>query len=224
MFGSTILEVAVGMVFIYLLLSLICSALNEFIEAWLKMRARDLEKGLLTLFSEPGKAGELSKQFFDHPLITALGNNPSYIPSRTFSLALWNIASTTGQVGAGVVAVTRDLAKIRATVAALPNEKVRRVLLTLLDEAGNDFDRARENVERWYDDVMDRVAAGGGVVMATFSARPSTPRPKGTPPPARSPARWRMRESKRTSLVFRVWGFPSGGLKRTVPTRSETSF
>lgn len=158
MFGSTILEVAVGMVFVYLLLSLICSALNEIIESWFKMRARDLEKGLLTIFSEPDKAGEISKLFFDHPMIKALGTNPSYIPSRTFSLALWNIASTAGQTGAGAVAVTRDLAKIRATITALPNEKIRRVLLMHVDEAGNDFDRARENVERWYDDVMDRVS------------------------------------------------------------------
>jgi len=158
MFGSTILEVAVGMIFIYLLLSLICSALNEFIEASFKMRARDLEKGLLTLFSEPDKAGEISKLFFDHPLIKALGHQPSYIPSRTFSRALWNIASTAGQAEAGAVAVTRDLAKIRATVTALPNAKIRQALLTHIDEAGNDFDRARENVERWYDDVMDRVS------------------------------------------------------------------
>jgi hypothetical protein len=160
MFGSTILEVAIGMVFVYLLLSLVCSALNELIEAGLKMRAKDLEKGLLTLFNEPDRTATLSRDFFAHPLIKALGKNPSYIPSRTFSLALWNIASTVGQAGPGVAAVTRDLGKIRATVAAFPNEDVKRALLTLIDEAGNDFDRARENVERWYDDVMDRVSGG----------------------------------------------------------------
>lgn len=158
MFGSTILEVAIGMVFVYLLLSLICSALNELIEAKLKMRAKDLERGLLTLFNEPDKTAMISRDFFNHPMIKALGKNPSYIPSRTFSLALWNIASTVGQTGTGAVAVTRDLKKIRETVVMIPNEDVRKALLTLIDEAGNDFDRARENVERWYDDVMDRVS------------------------------------------------------------------
>lgn len=43
MFGSTILEVAIGMVFVYLLLSLVCSAVNEFIEAPMKRRARKLK-------------------------------------------------------------------------------------------------------------------------------------------------------------------------------------
>lgn len=40
MFNTTILDVAMGMVFIYLLLSLLCSAANEMIEHILKNRAR----------------------------------------------------------------------------------------------------------------------------------------------------------------------------------------
>jgi hypothetical protein len=154
MFGSTILEVAIGMVFVYLLLSLICSAVGEFIETLLKRRYKDLKKGITTLLHDPG----LVERLYGHPLVQALGKTPSYIPSRTFSLALWNIATTAGQVGAEAAAVTRDLRQIRSTVAALPQREVRQALLTLIDEAGNDLDRARENIERWYDDVMDRVS------------------------------------------------------------------
>ncbi len=43
MFGSQILDVAIGMIFVFLLLSLMCSALNEIIEAKLKNRAKSLE-------------------------------------------------------------------------------------------------------------------------------------------------------------------------------------
>lgn len=160
MFGSTILEVAIGMVFVYLLLSLICSALNELIEAKLKLRARDLEKGILTLFGDPQKTGDIAKHFFDHPLIKALGNQPSYIPSRTFSLTLWNLASKAGAAGEAAIGVTRNLPRIRKAVETIPDEKIRQVLLTLIDEAGGDFDRARDNIERWFDDVMDRVSGG----------------------------------------------------------------
>jgi hypothetical protein len=49
MFNTTILDVAMGMVFIYLLLSLLCSAANEMIEHILKNRARDLERGIREL-------------------------------------------------------------------------------------------------------------------------------------------------------------------------------
>jgi len=52
MFGSAILDVAIGMVFLYLLLSLICSAVNEMIEAWLKNRSNDLEHGIFRLLAD----------------------------------------------------------------------------------------------------------------------------------------------------------------------------
>ena len=54
MFNSTILDVAIGMIFVYLLLSLMCSAANELIELWLKNRAADLERGL-SLAGDPQK-------------------------------------------------------------------------------------------------------------------------------------------------------------------------
>jgi hypothetical protein len=158
MFGSTILDVAIGMVFVYLLISLICSALNETVEAWLKNRSKDLEKGILNLLGDPG----LVKQLYNHPLIKALypqgGDKPSYIPSRTFSLALWNMATYARDGAEAASAVSRSLPEIRKTVAGLQDSQLKRALLTLMDEAGDDLEQARKNVERWYDDAMDRVS------------------------------------------------------------------
>jgi hypothetical protein len=39
MFGSEALEVAIGIIFVYILVSIICTAIREGIEAWLKTRA-----------------------------------------------------------------------------------------------------------------------------------------------------------------------------------------
>src|ERR1043165_3205433 len=52
LFGSTMLEVAIGMVFVYLLMSLLCSALNELINALFKLRAKDLENGIQRLLDD----------------------------------------------------------------------------------------------------------------------------------------------------------------------------
>lgn len=156
-FGSTLLEVAIGIIFVYLLVSLLCSALNELIEAWLKYRARYLERGIRKLLSDPG----LAESFFNHPLVRPLGEKPSYIPARTFSLALWNIATSADAKGeAAAAGVTQNLAKIRELIAGLPDDykNIRVSLLTLIDEAGNDINKARSNVEAWYDDAMDRVS------------------------------------------------------------------
>jgi hypothetical protein len=53
MFNSDMLEVAIGLVFVYLLFSFLATALREGMEAWLKQRGEMLERGLLGLFTEP---------------------------------------------------------------------------------------------------------------------------------------------------------------------------
>lgn len=107
MFGSSILDVALGLVFLYLLLSLLCTALNEMIEGGLNKRAKNLEQGLIALFSVPHPAGgatpsgvALVKLLYEHPLINGLfageykpGSRrlPSYIPARNFALAVMDL-------------------------------------------------------------------------------------------------------------------------------------
>lgn len=95
MFGSAILDVAIGMVFIYLLLSLIVTSLSELVAAVLKWRSKNLEKGIRHLLSDH-EGGGLSQAISTHPLIKSLKRSdrlPSYIPSRTFALALLDIIS-----------------------------------------------------------------------------------------------------------------------------------
>ncbi len=69
MLSLEMLNVAIGVIFIYLLLSLICSALNEFIEAKLKLRAVDLEQGIRELLNDPNGA-TFAKKIYNHPLVT----------------------------------------------------------------------------------------------------------------------------------------------------------
>lgn len=156
-FGSTLLEVALGVAFVYLLLSLLCSALTELLETFVKFRARDLERGISKLLHD----SSLATEFFTHPLIKPMGEKPSYIPARTFSLALWNLATTAAAKGDIAAGVTQDLSEIRKLIASLEAKQydsIKTSLLALIDEAGGDLNRARLNVERWYNDAMDRVS------------------------------------------------------------------
>jgi hypothetical protein len=158
MLGSTILEVAIGVLFVYLLLSLLCSALGELIESFVRFRARDLKKGIKNLLHRQ----DLVKDFFNHPLIKPLGENPSYIPARTFSLALWNLAATEAAAGKhGAAGLTQNMDAIRGLIASLDDGKYKAIkisLLILIDQAGNDIGKARANIEEWYNDAMDRVS------------------------------------------------------------------
>ncbi|MFL6230975.1 MAG: hypothetical protein ACJ741_19540 [Pyrinomonadaceae bacterium] len=190
MFGSTVLDVAIGMVFVYLLMSLLCSAVNEYIEAHLNYRSKNLWKGIQLLLNgviaegqkqpnltatlpakvtsppaaapaaaPPAATGnlDLASMLYQHGLVRALYQHeeklPSYIPSRTFALALWNLASeATGTDN-------RDLNQIKDVIHHyIPNRQLSQALVTMIDEAKGDFDRAVKNVEDWYDGAMDRVS------------------------------------------------------------------
>lgn len=59
MFGSDILNVAIGVVLVHLLRAIIVSAVQEMIARVLKLRWRMLKKGVIELLSEHEPAEEL---------------------------------------------------------------------------------------------------------------------------------------------------------------------
>jgi hypothetical protein len=71
MFNSDILEVAIGVIFVFILVSIICSAVREGIETKLKTRAAYLEHGIRELLRDPAGHG-LAAWLYDHPLINGL--------------------------------------------------------------------------------------------------------------------------------------------------------
>lgn len=176
MFGSDVLEVAIGVIFIYLLLSLVCSATVEIFEAWLKMRASDLEQGIRELLDD-SKGTDLAKRLYEHPLVYALFRGkykpglirkgryprgselPSYIPARTFALALMDIVLPPSSDHGGKRSEGKEsMASFRKALGKMENPMVKTALHALVDEAGDDIDKTRENIEKWYNSAMDRVS------------------------------------------------------------------
>lgn len=100
MFGSSTLEVAIGVIFIYLLLSLVCTAINEFISTLTNMRGKNLFDGIQNLLNDPTFTG-LAQRVYNHGLIDSTSQSakdpnkptrrPAYIASKTFALALLDI-------------------------------------------------------------------------------------------------------------------------------------
>lgn len=175
MLGSIALDVAIGLIFIYLVASLVASAVNELIENWLKNRAKDLERGITELLGDKTKVAEV----YNHALVLSLykganyqaarnGELPSYIPSRNFALALMDIISgggdglknATGPRISGAAAEEAPPPQITALLqgAERMNEPLRTAVLALIRAAGNDASRVRLNIENWFDSSMDRVS------------------------------------------------------------------
>ncbi len=179
MLSTTVLDVAIGLVFVYLLLSLICTAILEVIAAVFHLRATNLEQGIRSLFSDGfGPNGNaFVKQVYDHGLVAGLYRNPgldlkpidnggkyrkpekggarqlpSYIPSRTFAAALIDILNVSRVEGPAVVA------EVKSTLIGLPESRAKEALLCLATDAGGDVERLKSNFENWYNDGMDRAS------------------------------------------------------------------
>ena len=156
MLNSSILDIALGMVFLFVLVSLLCSAVNEMIAQFIRMRAKNLEAGLTNLL-QSGEASQLVTDLYQHPLINGLskaGEKPSYIPPKNFTLALMDIM--TGNTGKLPADNQSLIAKIESQKFFAQTEAGKSIIL-LLHEAGDDAEKARRNVESWYNDAMDRV-------------------------------------------------------------------
>lgn len=107
MFGSSILEIAIGVIFVYLVLSLICTAANEAIATLINKRGKNLFEGIKNLLNDPTFTG-LAQQVYNHGLVDGISKEavnpkkknrrPSYLPSATFSLALLDILGAQGVV------------------------------------------------------------------------------------------------------------------------------
>jgi hypothetical protein len=150
MFGSNVLEVAIGLAFVYLSLSLLCSTINEQVIArFFTLRANTLQDGIKNMLAD-SQGEKLVNDLYDNPLIKGLSQKtvfgklrkPSYIPADTFALAL---------MGTDVVQAYKN----NPDTASSPIPKA---LELVLKNANNDAAKELANIEKWYNSTMDRVS------------------------------------------------------------------
>jgi len=153
-----IAEVAIGIIFVWIVLSLTIIQIQEWISTRLDKRARNMEDAIHEMLANPN----LKAQFYDHPVIRSLTARkrkepsriptwfyrypilrgftkekrkiPSYIPSQQFSLALFDIAITAGTESS---LIQQGLLKIRDDLhrdAKIPVDQAVIVELNLLSD------------------------------------------------------------------------------------------
>jgi hypothetical protein len=78
MFNSAIIDVAIGIAFVYLFLSLVCSVVNEGIAALLALRSKNLVAGINSLFSESklSDGNTFVQAIYEHGLVRGLFQDP----------------------------------------------------------------------------------------------------------------------------------------------------
>jgi hypothetical protein len=89
MTGIAILDVAIGLVVVYLLLGLLCTVAGEFIAQAGRLRARTLRQGIETLLADQ-KYKRVTESLYSHPVVSGLRHgerDPSYISGTLFAKA-----------------------------------------------------------------------------------------------------------------------------------------
>jgi hypothetical protein len=161
--NSITLDVMIGLTFVYLLLAILCTTVNEWVGGWFKLRSKTLASGIKQLLdTQPGPGGDANwflQKFHEHPLIAGMlvpGKSggkayPSYLPSRTFATAVMDIvtANKPGSIG---------FTDLETGIKALPDGDVKKALLALIQNSHGSLLLAQKNIETWFDDTMDRAS------------------------------------------------------------------
>jgi hypothetical protein len=155
---SEILSIVIGVFFVYLLLSLICSTLVEWLSKVVALRARTLKKWMRRLLRDTDEKG-LTERIYKHPLIDVLTpegryGKPSYIPPDLFALALTEIVI--GQDKASKILTTKGLRD--AIAASGCSCETKQALDAVIRGAGEKIESAYAALGRWFDDPMGMVS------------------------------------------------------------------
>jgi hypothetical protein len=184
MSGFPIIDLVVGMIFLYFMLSIICSSFVEILLSFFKIRAKILTRWLKNIFNLPALDSDGRKQervklgqaIIDHCLTTVLskkGNATTYIDAGNFVAAFLDKITLKENI-AGQTRIPETLADMVAAIQASPvlSHELKRTITAYADEARDEYNNVtnaaiakmktdlelfRGKLEVWYDSNADRL-------------------------------------------------------------------
>ena len=184
--NNVVLDVAIGLTFIYLLYSLLATTIKELIATIFSFRSRMLEQGLQQMLdgsnvdihwwdkilyyfrgskAPPTPKQQLIKHFFatnivSHPLFRRTGRTlkrkPSYLTASTFSDIVVDLFHVNKSVPVLLKDVKLELENKLASHEI--NNDLYSILNMYIQQANGDVQRFRWLIEKWFNDMMDRVS------------------------------------------------------------------
>lgn len=161
---SGILDIAISLIFLYLLISLVCTSVNESIATVLKLRSRSLSVGIAKIIENE----ELKNRFYANGLVKGAISasqwkneaekgvptkyeHSSYLDSKTFAMALLSSLNPDKPIQ-GISDIEESVNK-----ANLPSG-IKDVLASALSTGSKDMTALRDEVANWFDNSMDRLS------------------------------------------------------------------
>lgn len=185
MFNSVALDVVIGLIFIYLLYSLLATVLSEMIASVLGLRARNLKEAINRMLTDDRSGGRFRRltnslrimkdpdnviinSFYNNPEIKYLGSaglfrKPSFIRSESFARTLIDELSGNGPATPDKINAVLKISAQNdgngmpqgAQQGALPPETAR-YILSLWEQASGDIARFSQMLEGWFDRTMEQ--------------------------------------------------------------------
>jgi len=146
--GSSVLDVTVGVIYVFLMVSLVCTAISSKIAEWLNWRADFLEKKIRELLMNGDQ--NLVDMVYNTTWVRALvrnGKRPTSIPTKTFALAVFD-AFVPNAAGTTTVNQLRSSINMMADGAPLKKE-----MLAWVSMVSDDMNAVRTNIENWFNNA-----------------------------------------------------------------------
>ena len=166
MLSSVVLDVGIGLAFIYLLSAMVCMVVHEWIAGFFGLRAKTLREGIENLLGK-----EIAKDFYSHPLIRSLSpanGELSYVPSSAFAEALVDLPTVwRRRAKSGEAAPERTFEALKETADKVPERVVSlwaRASATTETPQGasapaqQDVEQLKQDLAKWFDQGMERVS------------------------------------------------------------------
>jgi ABC-type lipoprotein release transport system permease subunit len=166
---TVIIQVALGMIFVWVILAVITSQIQEWIASILSWRASLLEATIQQILGNPA----LKDKLYSHPLIQGLYTNngkrkPAGIPEDKFALILFEEVINSGVTIADAKNTFDNLKKsVKALKDKGEESEMKNFALSLdtlligieekADDATHAITEARKRVEGWFNNSMDRL-------------------------------------------------------------------
>lgn len=184
MTNMIVLDVVIGLVFVYLLYSMLATILQELLATAFSFRSKILERAifrmledgklfnkrfgsLIALFKKQGqieKSKSIASQFYNHPMIKYLGEDkynskPAYITKETFSKVMIDLLRADDlnleEDITSLIKKTISDGKLPASGIKIDDETLRFIRSVWSEAQGNVTD-FRKLLEKWFDDTMER--------------------------------------------------------------------
>ncbi len=176
---DAILEVAIGLVFVWLVISVATMEVQNRISIALSWREEQLEESILGMLKDK----TLVDKFYGHPLMIELAlrdktgklvrdkkgiiKRPGYIPNTTFAIVACEVIMNAGKEGEDIPLDTMSISEMKASMRSLaeknPNlERVNHYLMPNMEKAAGNMEAKlaeyRKNAEGWFSDVMTQTS------------------------------------------------------------------